>query len=448
MNKNAITRIIVWLGIAVLSMGMLLRLDIKSVEAADINVSGVISSNTTWTADNVYIVVGDVTVSEGITLTIQAGVTVKFNSNTLLLVNGRLIADGTTGQHVIFTSSNSVPAAGNWKGIYFGSTSTGSILDYCEVRYAGGSYFYVGAWRTAGVLAYGSSPTITNCTFANNSGRAIEAQAAAGPTISDNTATSSGTYFIGADLTSAPTLNLGTNSTSGGTTNAVEVWGGTVSLNATWPNYGVPFVITTNDMTIDAGTTLTLTPGITLKFESNRLLLVNGQLIADGTTGQHVIFTSSNSVPAAGNWKGIYFGSTSTGSILDYCEVRYAGGSYFYVGAWRTAGVLAYGSSPTITNCTIKNNNNYGVYTDGGANPTVSGSNSIYSNTAYGVFNADSTVTINAINNYWGHITGPYHATTNPTGLGNAVSNYVLYRPWLGFDPLTGYRLYLPVVIR
>ncbi len=41
-----------------------------------------------------------------------------------------------------------------------------------------------------------------------------------------------------------------------------------------------------------------------------------------------------------------------------------------------------------------------------------------------------SSANVNAINNFWGDATGPYHST-NPTGLGNAVSNNVNFNPWL-----------------
>jgi len=44
----------------------------------------------------------------------------------------------------------------------------------------------------------------------------------------------------------------------------------------------------------------------------------------------------------------------------------------------------------------------------------------------------DSTAPIvDALSNWWGHATGPYHATKNPTGLGNKVSDYVLFDPWV-----------------
>ena len=45
------------------------------------NVSGALSSDTTWSlANSPYTLTGNVLVTSGVTLTIEAGVTVKFNS--------------------------------------------------------------------------------------------------------------------------------------------------------------------------------------------------------------------------------------------------------------------------------------------------------------------------------------------------------------------------------
>ena len=75
-----------------------------SLAVASTNVSGQISTNTTWTTTgSPYIVTGDVRVyatSSTPVLTIQAGVTVKFNSGTGLYIGngastGKLTANGT-----------------------------------------------------------------------------------------------------------------------------------------------------------------------------------------------------------------------------------------------------------------------------------------------------------------------------------------------------------------
>ena len=55
--------------------------------------------------------------------------------------------------------------------------------------------------------------------------------------------------------------------------------------------------------------------------------------------------------------------------------------------------------------------------------------NNIYNNTPYGVTNEAANL-LDAINNWWGHASGPYHATTNIAGIGNAVSDNIDYVPW------------------
>ncbi len=48
----------------------------------------------------------------------------------------------------------------------------------------------------------------------------------------------------------------------------------------------------------------------------------------------------------------------------------------------------------------------------------------------YGIYKEGGS-TANATYNWWGDSTGPYHPTKNPSGLGNQVSDYVLFDPWL-----------------
>ena len=68
----------------------------------------------------------------------------------------------------------------------------------------------------------------------------------------------------------------------------------------------------------------------------------------------------------------------------------------------------------------------YGAYLTGSVRY-----NSITGNTNYGINNAAGERSVNAAYNWWGDKTGPYHLTLNPTGLGDSVSEYVLFEPWL-----------------
>jgi hypothetical protein len=59
--------------------------------------------------------------------------------------------------------------------------------------------------------------------------------------------------------------------------------------------------------------------------------------------------------------------------------------------------------------------------------------NQLAGNSSYGL-HKNAAPTIIAQENWWGHLTGPYHATTNPDGQGDTVSDYVDYDPWV-VDP-------------
>jgi hypothetical protein len=71
------------------------------------NVSGNLTSDTTWTqAGSPYTLVGSVIVNNGVTLTIQAGVTVNLQLNDLQ-VNGTLKAQGSNSNNVVFVAAQS-----------------------------------------------------------------------------------------------------------------------------------------------------------------------------------------------------------------------------------------------------------------------------------------------------------------------------------------------------
>jgi len=119
----------------------MLALVAAGTSPAQTNVSGALYSNTTWTAANSpYIVTANVIVFDGVQLTIEPGVTVKFDDNTMLELRGKLVANGTAANHIIFTSNNASPARNIWQGIKAtnGNSITGGqiTMTYCEGKYA------------------------------------------------------------------------------------------------------------------------------------------------------------------------------------------------------------------------------------------------------------------------------------------------------------------------
>ena len=184
----------VFMALMVASALAVLAIGIVSVSASGPTyVSGIISSDTTWiAADSPYIVTGNILVEEGVTLTIEPGVVVKFDGNYYILVEGTLSAVGTTNNMITFTSNKAIPAPGDWGLIYFSDSSDdiNCILKYCIIKYGGGSS--VGADATkAGIEVRMSSPTLSNNVISHNAGHGgIACIDRASPIISNNVITS------------------------------------------------------------------------------------------------------------------------------------------------------------------------------------------------------------------------------------------------------------------
>jgi len=90
------------------------------------------------------------------------------------------------------------------------------------------------------------------------------------------------------------------------------------------------------------------------------------------------------------------------------------------------------GTEATITGNTLTGNT-YGIavgYLDTDASVVEANYNNISGNT-HGIDQVGA-VEIDATANWWGDASGPYHATTNPSGAGNDVSDNVDYSPWWG----------------
>ena len=85
--------------------------------------AGNITTNTTWTKNNVYLLNGWVYVKDGATLTIEAGTVIrgdKTNKGSLIIEKGgKLIAEGTAAEPIVFTSNQNKGSRtyGDWGGI-------------------------------------------------------------------------------------------------------------------------------------------------------------------------------------------------------------------------------------------------------------------------------------------------------------------------------------------
>lgn len=141
---------------------------------------------------------------------------------------------------------------------------------------------------------------------------------------------------------------------------------GFISTNTTWSVAGNPYIVNGNAL-LTHGNTLTIEPGVIVKFETDKALQIDGELIAIGTFEDQITFTSNQANPQKGDWAKIHFADTcidavfdfmgkyQSGSIMKYCNVLYAGG-------------IGYGaihierSAPYFTYCKIKSSFASGIY--------------------------------------------------------------------------------------
>ncbi len=93
-----------------------------------------------WTDGKPYVITGSFLVDTTATLTLEPGARVYFHHDAGLTVAGRLLANGTAENPILFATDriepdyNDVP--GRWKGIHFLNCSRNNIVSYCEIRNA------------------------------------------------------------------------------------------------------------------------------------------------------------------------------------------------------------------------------------------------------------------------------------------------------------------------
>lgn len=118
-----------------------------------------ICRDTNWIAANSpYVVSGKLTVSGGATLTIEPGVTVRFNQGAGMDIDGRLIAEGTPENQIVFTRNT---GATTWNQLNFTANSTTSRIAHAEM-----DYYAVAAIEAADTTLYLDSINWTNSTAA------------------------------------------------------------------------------------------------------------------------------------------------------------------------------------------------------------------------------------------------------------------------------------------
>jgi parallel beta-helix repeat protein len=114
---------------------------------------------------------------------------------------------------------------------------------------------------------------------------------------------------------------------------------GPVTQDTVWTLLESPFVLA-NNVTVYPNVTLTIEPGVEVRFGGSFSIIVSGKLYADGTQNT-INFTSNKITPAVGDWGAIEFNGTAKSTLIG-CFISYA-----------TNGILVDNANVEIENSTV-----------------------------------------------------------------------------------------------
>ncbi len=378
--KRALLSGVLWVGILFLAAALLPPAWPTAAGLSTL-VPAAIASDTTWTlAGSPYLVASDVTVNPGVTLSIEAGVQVRFDGNYSLAVRGTLKAAGLAGQPVLFTSNQASPAPGDWGALDLRADSQHSRLEHVILEYGGSSgkagwYCAAGMlcantssfWleastlrrsATRGLVLAQSGATVYQTAFTNNALEAIRLQAcdlAKGechPKLIDNRFTGN-KYPVLLDNAQLPELSG--NTASGNEINGL-VLNPTCNLKGANTFYAgdLPYVVIASGSWCLIGpyntpTRLTVQPGTVFKLQNSLKLQYNTVITATGTAEAPIIFTSLKDDSVGGDTNND--GAASSPAPEDWGAIVHEGAgvqaSYTHV-IWRYGGGTAFGWGPLV----------------------------------------------------------------------------------------------------
>jgi hypothetical protein len=409
-------------------------------------VEGDVTNDTEWmVANSPYEIIGNVTVAKGATLTIEPGVDVRFGPGSSLIINGSLQASGTSANKISFSSNKNEPIAGDWDGVkLYGDENSTLTMESCSVQHA----------RTGVTIESLGRATIQKSALVNNSESGIHAVGTVNLLVRENTVR----------------LNINGISTSGSTASGIKIIDNYISNNENGIFlYAYSDGSRISNMTVVGNTFKGNIKGLYIYSRGNYSVNANAyidtvtisdnqmesneygiHLYTEGWYGGFIYNSAiSNNTISFSKYALFVNSSSNWYSWISNVTVSrnriYANGNAILMQAFHypedpfqiiphdvilsdnvvsanTKGIHIMGDiTVNFTNNSVAYNS-YGLHLVCQLAPTpdVAHGNDIYQNTMYGVYVVGS-VSIDAVSNYWGASSGPYHEDLNPSGEGDEV---------------------------
>jgi len=281
-------------------------------------------------------------------LTFEPGVRMEADADSHLEMEneGRLIAEGTSADTIVFTGKTDEKAF--WQGLIF-RDNTSSMLDYVKISSSGRETTLQG---TAAIYTSTNGTfSLTNSKITNNEGYGIQSNSngenilnLSNVVFSDNS--SNGLYLTPKDLVNvAGDLTFNNNGDD-----RVLMNGTRTSNDGVWPAYN--YLV---DGSLIVNSNVEIEAGAVFELDMAYIWVEDVTFDAIGTADNPIIFTAATQQP--GNWFGIQYRGTARGTF-DYVEVSYAGDG----SDADNANIELCNSRFTITNSTISNGARYGIF--------------------------------------------------------------------------------------